>query len=274
MSFFGTVGKIGKAMAGAAVPGALVARALMKQGGGTRSNAPTASPYPNVGNTFTEPGAGGPNGPLPPVSAAGYPTVTLPDRDVAGNIGQMQDFAREGVQGYGQMLGEDFRKDVGNTLGNLNKMGALRSGAVEAGMGDLMSNYGRQVGAYSQMATRDAMGLGLQASQGTMDDYFKSRQLSGQETNDSFDRFYRQSEANRDQYNYDRELRERDRANKSKKKSGILGAVGGILGGVGGFMLGGPPGAMAGAGLGAKLGGSFRTRGMANPSDVTNYGNV
>lgn len=246
MSFLGTVGKIGKGMIGAAVPGAALAYGLMKKGGGTRANAPTppSQPYKGVGDTF-----------VPPVSVAGSPTVAMPDRDIAGNVGMMQDFAREGVQGYGQMLGEDLQKNVGTMLGGLNRMGALRSGATEAGMGDLMSTYGRQVGAYSKMATQDAMGLGLQASQAGMDDYFQNRQMNNQETNDSFDRFYKQSEANRDQNNYDRELRERDRANKAKKKSGLLGAVGGIVGGVGGFMVGGPAGAMVGAGLGSKLGG-------------------
>lgn len=231
-----------------------VAQALMKRGGATRTNASSGPNSPS--NWYTDPGGMGVMPPSP-IAPTGSPVVAMPERNTVANIQTMQDLAAKGVQGYGDMLGVDFRKDVGNLLGGLNRIGAIRSGAVQAGVGDLMDTYGRRVGDYASMATRDAMGLGLQETEGAMNDYFRNRQLTGQETNDAFTRGFQQSEANREQYNYDRELRERDRANKSKKKSGILGAIGGILGGVGGFFLGGPGGAIAGASAGSKIGSGF-----------------
>lgn len=79
---------------------------------------------------------------------------------VGQKIGMFQDMASESVRGYGSMLGRDFQKQVGVMLGGLNDIGALRSGRVQSELGDLSDQYGRSVGEYASMATRDAMGMG------------------------------------------------------------------------------------------------------------------
>lgn len=137
------------------------------------------------------------------------------------NVGKFQGYAREGVEGYGAMLGEDFTKSVGGMLGDLNSIGALRSGGVVSGMNDLTTNYARQIGNVAKTATLDATSMG-------------------------------QSE-----YDANIERKYRDDAEKRARRGGFLRGVGTLLGGAGGFMIGGPAGAMAGAKIGGSAAGSF-----------------
>lgn len=141
-------------------------------------------------------------------------------RNVGYQVGQFQNMAREGVQGYGDMLGDDFRKQVGNYLGDLNSIGGLRSGAVASGLADFGNQYGRAVGQYASMATRDAMGMG------------------------------------QEQASLEAERQYRDMADKRARKGGLLRGVGKILGGVAGSVLG-PAGGVIGTKLGEKVGGWF-----------------
>lgn len=69
------------------------------------------------------------------------------------------------VKAYGDMVGQDFQRQVGSMLGDLNGIGALRSGATVTGMNDLTTNFGRQVGNYAAQTATDAARLDQQESE-------------------------------------------------------------------------------------------------------------
>lgn len=99
----------------------------------------------------------GPSGPAAPTPK---PTVT-PDATGKGLLGGYFDAFSGGLkgaaQGYADLAGQDFKQQIGTMLGNLNSIGALRSGGVQAGLNQAMTTYGRQVGDYSnQLATQAA----------------------------------------------------------------------------------------------------------------------
>jgi hypothetical protein len=115
------------------------------------------------------------------------------------------DYAREGVEGYGETLRPGLLRDIGTTLGGLNEIGALRSGAVPVHLAEIGERYGAQVGAYGKMAASDAVRTGL--------------------------------EANRLRF-------EQDEA-KRRRKAGLLSAIGNVLGAGLGFLAAGPAGVAA-----------------------------
>lgn len=133
------------------------------------------------------------------------------------NVQRFQGYAREGVEGYGAMLGQDFTKQVGTLLGDLNGIGALRTGGVTSGVNDLTTNYARNIGSVAKTATLDATRLG------------------------------------QEEFDADTERKYRAAAEKRARKHSLLKTIGTVLGGAGGFALGGPQGAM----IGAKVGGSI-----------------
>jgi hypothetical protein len=128
-----------------------------------------------------------------------------------------QDYARQGVEGYGETLRPGLMREIGTALGGLNSIGALRSGGPTQALSDISTDYTAQIGSYAKMAAGEATNTGLEAS--------------------------RMREQRRQ---YEDEARRRRRA-------GLFGAIGTALGAGIGFALGGPPGAVAGA----KAGGSF-----------------
>lgn len=149
-----------------------------KAAGGTRSTATNSSqlsaPLSNQGPGIPSPYVPGLTVPQAPqgIPAAMATPMTIPNMSTSPYLGpegakikQYQDMAREGVQGYGNMVGRDFEKQVGQMLGGINAIGGLRSGAVHSQTKDLMDMYGRSVGDYASMATRDAMGQGQQSYQ-------------------------------------------------------------------------------------------------------------
>jgi hypothetical protein len=69
------------------------------------------------------------------------------------------------VKAYGDIVGQDFKKSVGSLLGDLNGIGALRSGAVQSGVNDLTTNYGRQIGNYAAQTATDAARLDQQEAE-------------------------------------------------------------------------------------------------------------
>jgi len=85
--------------------------------------------------------------------------------DPLGYVPQAQKLAQTGVEGYGQSLLPGLKKQIGTTLGDLNSVGALRSGAVPVALGDIADRYGQQIGAYSKMAAGESIGAGLGASE-------------------------------------------------------------------------------------------------------------
>lgn len=56
-----------------------------------------------------------------------------------------------------------------------------------------------------------------------------------------------------------------ERARKSRERSSLFGGIGSFLGAGAGFLLGGPPGAVAGAGLGGSIGNISAPRFNYNP---------
>jgi hypothetical protein len=95
-------------------------------------------------------------------------------------VGQFQDWAREGVQGFGNQVGRQLQREIGAFLGNLNGMGALRSGGVQAGMRDIMSGYGETVGNFAQQATLGAIGMGQEEKDRESERKFRGKQLDAQ----------------------------------------------------------------------------------------------
>lgn len=76
-----------------------------------------------------------------------------------------QGAAREGVNAMGQQSAGDFRKAIGGYLGNLNSIGALRSGAAQTGADDIMDTYSRNFANAASRATLDAIGYGHSAAE-------------------------------------------------------------------------------------------------------------
>lgn len=137
--------------------------------------------------------------------------------DPYADVSQAMDFAREGVEGYGAALRPGLLREIGNTLGGLNDIGALRSGGTKVALEDIAGRYGDQVGAYAKMASGEALRSGLEAGR----------------------------------LRFDREEARR------RRKAGFLKAIGGVLGaGIGFFAGGGPAGAVAGYKVGSGAGGS------------------
>lgn len=131
------------------------------------------------------------------------------------DVGRAQDLASQGVEGYGETLKPHLMREIGNALGGLNEIGALRSGGTKVALEDISTNYAQQIGAFAKQASGEAIGYGLEAQKMRL---------------------------------------QRDR-DKQARKASLLKAIGGVLGAGVGFLVGGPPGAVAGAGVGMKAGG-------------------
>jgi len=132
--------------------------------------------------------------------------------DPYGDVPQAQEFAMQGVEGYGEALRPHLLREIGTALGGLNEIGALRSGGANVALSDISTNYAQQIGAFAKQASGQALGYGLEAGR----------------------------------------LRfEREQA-RAKKKAGLLKAIGSVLGAGIGFFASGmnPAGAAAGATIG------------------------
>lgn len=185
-------------------------------GGGTRTTNLNPGQQPMTAAAPMTPATpfAPPAGPAPGGSPLG---ANYDPNSLGSNIGAFQNAAGVGVQGYGDMVGQDFQKQVGGMLGDLNSIGGLRSGATVTSMNDLTTNYGRQIGNYAKMAEGDATKMG--------------------------------------QEEYDANVERKYRADSEKRarKNSIIGAIGGIVGGAAGAYFGGPQGAMAGSSVGSKI---------------------
>lgn len=130
--------------------------------------------------------------------------------DPFGYVPRAQELAQKGVEGFGEQLRPGLEREIGNALGGLNSIGALRSGGSTVALNDITTNYAQQVGAYAKQAAGDAIGYGLQARQ--MRDAWSEQQRA--------------------------------------RHGGLLKAIGGVLGAGVGFLAGGPTGAAVGQQLG------------------------
>lgn len=125
-------------------------------------------------------------------------------------VKKAQDYASQGVEGFGEQLRPGLEREIGNALGGLNSIGALRSGGSTVALNDITTNYAQQVGAYAKQAAGDAIGYGLQA----------------------------------------RQMRDQWSEQQAAKRGGLLKAIGGVLGAGVGFLAGGPAGAALGQQIG------------------------
>lgn len=82
-----------------------------------------------------------------------------------GYVDQAADAAKRSVVGAGQAAAPYLTRQIGTTLGNLNSIGSLRSGAVPVALNDAATDYGRQIGAAGERAAGESLGAGLAASE-------------------------------------------------------------------------------------------------------------
>lgn len=103
------------------------------------------------------------------------PRPQAADNSLGATVGQFQDFAREGVQGYAAMAGDDLQRKYGQMLGDLNGIGALRSGGVQQGLMDLNRGYAREIGNVASQATLGAIGFGQEEQDREIERRFRER---------------------------------------------------------------------------------------------------
>ena len=125
--------------------------------------------------------------------------------DPLRDVGRAQDFTREGVIASGELLRPELLKQIGDTLGGLNSIGALRSGGTKVALDDISRDFTDRFGQIASRATLGALNTGVGASGLRL----QSRGLDFQE-----------EEA------------------KRRRKSALLGAIGSIVGAGIGFIPG------------------------------------
>ena len=137
------------------------------------------------------------------------------------DVGRAQDFTREGVIASGELLRPELLTRIGDTLGGLNSIGALRSGGTKVALEGINREFTDRFGLIASRATLGALDAGISAG---------GLRLRDRRQN------FEEEEA------------------KRRRKSALLGAIGSVVGAGIGFAVGGPPGAAAGASVGGKVG--------------------
>lgn len=144
--------------------------------------------------------------------------------DPFADIERAQDFTREGVMASAELLRPELMQQIGDTLGGLNSIGALRSGGTKVALDDINRQFTDRIGSIASAATLNAGSIGLGAGDLRL----------GRERLDV----------------------EREQI-KAKRRSALLGAIGSVVGAGLGFALSGgnPIGAIGGAKAGGALAG-------------------
>ena len=142
--------------------------------------------------------------------------------DPLADVSRTQDFVREGVIASGELLRPELLERIGDTLGGLQSIGALRSGGTKVALEGISRDFTTQIGQIASRATLGAVGQGISAGG-----------LRLQERDIAF----------------------REREARNQRRASLLGAVGSVVGAGIGFAVGGPPGAAAGGAIGGKVGG-------------------
>ena len=127
-------------------------------------------------------------------------------RDPFRDVPRAQELTREGIIASAELLRPELLEEIGTTLGGLQSIGALRSGQANVQLEKISRGFTRDIGNIASRATIGAVGAGLEA----------------------------------------RGIREREREARKRRKTSLLGAIGGVIGAGAGFALAGPPGAAAG----------------------------
>ena len=153
------------------------------------------------------------------------------------DVQRAQDLTREGVKAFGEQLRPDLLKDIGNTLGGLNSIGALRSGGTKVALDDVSRSYTDRIGQFASAATAGAVNSGLAAGGLRLDN-------RGQD--------FQEAEA------------------KRARKASLLKSIGSVLGAGVGFALGGPPGAALGGSVAGSMagGGGFQAPSFMGPDNT------
>ncbi len=136
------------------------------------------------------------------------------------DVKKAQDLTREGVIAQGNLLRPEILGRIGDTLGGLNSIGALRSGGTRVALSEINREFTDRIGNIASAATANAVGQGLQAGQLRLGDRQQNFQVEDA---------------------------------RRKRRAALLGAIGNVVGAGIGFAVFGP----AGAAVGAKAGGSF-----------------
>ncbi len=82
-----------------------------------------------------------------------------PFRDVQ----RAQDFTREGVIASGELLRPELLSRIGDTLGGLNEIGALRSGGTKVALEGINREFTDRFGQIASRATLGALNTGISA---------------------------------------------------------------------------------------------------------------
>ncbi len=82
-----------------------------------------------------------------------------PFRDVS----RAQDFTREGVIASGELLRPELLTQIGDTLGGLNSIGALRSSGTKVALEGISRDFTDRIGNIASRATLGALDTGVSA---------------------------------------------------------------------------------------------------------------
>ena len=140
-------------------------------------------------------------------------TRVRPRHDPFADVPEAQRHVREGVLANAELLRPELLSQIGDTLGGLNSIGALRSGGTKVALDDVSRDFTDRIGSIASASTLNAVNAGLEGGR---------QRLTA------------------------RDLRFREDEAKRARKSALLGAIGKVLGAGVGFAIGGPPGAAAG----------------------------
>jgi hypothetical protein len=104
--------------------------------------------------------------------------------DPRGQSALAADELRGSTEAYARGAQMNFQRDVGSLLGNLNALGGIRTGGVQAGVRDLASTYGEQIGLQAAQTAGEAARLGTERAHYASDLEFR-RDLEGNRASES-----------------------------------------------------------------------------------------
>lgn len=87
---------------------------------------------------------------------------TMPMMGGGSPVDKFAKYGQDATTAYATEAGDDLKKSVGGLLGNLNSIGALRSGGVTAGVNDIATTFSRNVGAEAGKNALAAASIGQQ----------------------------------------------------------------------------------------------------------------
>jgi hypothetical protein len=138
---------------------------------------PTYAKYGVLGYTPPQPE----NAPMPQAKAnapVSYNKGPNGNPLLGGYFDSMNGALQDSVNAYGDIAGQNFKTQIGTMLGNLNGIGALRSGGVQAGINQAMQTYGQQIGDYARMTSGQAMSDAITENNNDIERQFRAQQYA------------------------------------------------------------------------------------------------